>query len=146
MNKILVGLDASDRARAIMDYAVELARKTGAKLVLFRAVGVPVDLPAQAFSVSPSQLAPILLNQATDSVKRLAASVPPELIDHVETDVGTPWQSLCNAASTLNADLIVVGSHGYGALDRLIGTTAARVVNHAPCPVLVVRNSDKHPI
>jgi nucleotide-binding universal stress UspA family protein len=35
--------------------------------------------------------------------------------------------------------LIVIGSHGYGGLDRVLGTTAARVVNHALCSVLVVR-------
>ena len=35
--------------------------------------------------------------------------------------------------------LIVIGSHGYGGIDHLLGTTAARVVNHADRPVLVVR-------
>ena len=37
------------------------------------------------------------------------------------------------------ADLVVIGSHGYGGLDRLLGTTAAKVANRAPCSVLVVR-------
>ena len=36
-------------------------------------------------------------------------------------------------------DLIVIGSHGYGAIDRVLGTTAAKVVNHADRTVLVVR-------
>jgi len=35
----------------------------------------------------------------------------------------------------------VIGSHGYGGLDRLLGTTAARVVNHADRNVLIVRNA-----
>jgi nucleotide-binding universal stress UspA family protein len=48
---------------------------------------------------------------------------------------------VCGAAKALDADLIVVGSHGYGTVDRLLGTTAAKIVNHAECSVLVVRPS-----
>jgi nucleotide-binding universal stress UspA family protein len=40
-------------------------------------------------------------------------------------------------------DLIVIGSHGYDALDRLLGTTAAKVVNHADRSVLVVRAAER---
>ena len=36
-------------------------------------------------------------------------------------------------------DLIVIGSHGFGTIDRILGTTAAKVVNHAERNVLVVR-------
>ena len=39
------------------------------------------------------------------------------------------------------ADLIVIGAHGYGRLDRLLGTTASKVVNHADRDILVVRSS-----
>jgi nucleotide-binding universal stress UspA family protein len=42
-------------------------------------------------------------------------------------------------ARSVEADLIVIGSHGYAGFDRLLGTTAAKVVNHAHCSVLVVR-------
>jgi nucleotide-binding universal stress UspA family protein len=55
--------------------------------------------------------------------------------------VGAPWEAVCNAARTTAVDVIVIGSHGYSGLDRLLGTTAARIVNHAPCSVLVVRES-----
>ena len=40
-------------------------------------------------------------------------------------------------------DLIVIGSHGYSGIDRLIGTTAAKVVNHAKQSVLVVRAAER---
>jgi universal stress protein F len=36
---------------------------------------------------------------------------------------------------------VVIGSHGYGGLDRVLGTTAAKIVNHASCSVLVVREA-----
>jgi nucleotide-binding universal stress UspA family protein len=56
------------------------------------------------------------------------------------THLATPWDGICRAAIELDADLIVLGSHGYGALDRVLGTTAAKVVNHADRSVLVVRS------
>jgi nucleotide-binding universal stress UspA family protein len=53
--------------------------------------------------------------------------------------VANPWRGVCAAALEEQVDLIVIGSHGYGALDHVLGTNAARIVNHAPCSVLVVR-------
>jgi nucleotide-binding universal stress UspA family protein len=52
---------------------------------------------------------------------------------------GFPWQAVCAAAVDESVDLIVIGSHGYSGIDHLIGTTAAKIVNHADRPVLVVR-------
>jgi len=52
---------------------------------------------------------------------------------------GEPGPALCNAATDLGADLIVVGSHGRGVIARtLLGSVSDYVVRHAPCPVLVV--------
>jgi nucleotide-binding universal stress UspA family protein len=46
---------------------------------------------------------------------------------------------VCKEAHQEDVDLIMVGSHGYSGVDRLLGTTAAKVVNHADRSVLVVR-------
>lgn len=55
---------------------------------------------------------------------------------------GVPWYELVEAARRSQADLLVVASHGHGALrESLLGGTAARVIEHAPCPVLVLRMS-----
>ncbi|MHB8767097.1 MAG: universal stress protein [Deferrisomatales bacterium] len=55
---------------------------------------------------------------------------------------GVPWYEIVAAARRTGADLLVVASHGHGALaESLLGGTAARVVEHAPCPVLVLRMS-----
>ena len=66
--------------------------------------------------------------------------MPTELREKVEVEMGVPWVSICEWARRNHADLIIVGSHGYSGLDHVIGTTAAKVVNHAPCSVLVVRD------
>ncbi len=146
MNLVLVGLDASPRSAKVLDYAARLVQRTGGKLVLARAVGIPVEFPAQAFTLTPAELAPVLVDQARKALEAQAATLPSGVVERIEIELGTPWQTLCDVAKRIGADLIVIGSHGYTALDRLIGTTAARVVNHAHCPVLVVRESDAHPL
>lgn len=56
--------------------------------------------------------------------------------------VGVAWDGICSYAKEHDVDMIVIGSHGYGILDRLVGTTAAKVVNHADRSVLVVRSRE----
>lgn len=140
MNKILVGLDASPRAKDVLDTAMNLAKKTGGKLVLFRAVGIPLGLPPEAYAMSPDSLENLLEREAKEYLDKLAAEAPEGVIESALVHAGTPWRSICAAARELGVDLIVIGSHGYQGLDRLIGTTASKVVNHAECSVLVVRS------
>lgn len=139
MKKILVGLDASSRANAVLGEAVKLAQLTGARLVLLRAVGVPVELPVEAYRLSPASLAEVLQQEAERGLQELSQGVDRALVDSVRVGVGTPWQVICDAARELDVDLILIGSHGFGVLDRVIGTTAARVVNHSDRSVMVVR-------
>jgi nucleotide-binding universal stress UspA family protein len=140
MNRILVGLDASPRAKDVLDTAVNLARKTGGRVVLFRAVGIPLGLPPEAYAMSPDSLEDMLEREAKQYLEQLAAQAPEGVVESVIVHAGTPWRSICATAHELQADLIVIGSHGYQGLDRLIGTTASKVVNHAECSVLVVRS------
>jgi universal stress protein F len=140
MNRILVGLDASPRSPEVLEAAQALALRAGARLLLFRAVGLPIEVPHEAFSMAPGAVADLLRKNATDYLTGLLERVPPELRLGVVVGIGTPWQAICTAAEENNADLVVIGSHGYSGIDRLIGTTAAKVVNHARCSVLVVRH------
>lgn len=139
MKTLLVALDGSKRARGVLEAAVTQAQSTGAKLVLFRAVGIPVDLPFTAMGMSPIDVVSKLEDRAraelTDLARQFATAVPNE----VRIEAGIGWQAICQAAQNVDAALIVIGSHGYGGLDRVLGTTAARVVNHADRSVLVVR-------
>jgi len=143
MDRILVGLDASPRAEPVLRAAQELARRAGGKLILFRAVGIPTEVPLEAYSMSPDALGDLLERGAKKYLDKLAATVPENLLQGTVVGLGTPWQSICYAADTQNADLIIIGSHGYTAIDRLIGTTAAKVVNHAKQSVLVVRAAER---
>jgi universal stress protein F len=140
MKKILVALDGSTRAPRVLDAAIHLAETSGAKLVLYRAITVPTDLPRETFSVAATRLEDILVSYARSDLAKVAEGVRPALVDQVITAFATPWDGICRAARELDVDLVVIGSHGYGGLDRLVGTVASKVVNHCDRNVLVVRN------
>ncbi len=139
MKRILTCLDSSPRAPKVLAAAIDLAKKSGAKLVLFRAVGLPPELHENIFEVSPNQIVERLQAKAREELAAIAKDAPPEVVESQDVHVGTPWDAICREAKARECDLVVIGSHGYGALDRLLGTTAAKVVNHADRSVLVVR-------
>lgn len=139
MNRILVGLDGSPRAPGVLAAAEAIARSQGAKLVLMRSVGLPPDVPQDFWKLSDEPLLDVLKRRTEAYLAEQAATVPKELLERAECVVGVPWQGICAAAQRDAVDLVVVGSHGYSGLDCILGTTAAKVVNHAPCSVLVVR-------
>lgn len=144
IRKILVGLDSSPRASLVLETAVGLAQRFGSKLFLVNAVGIPFDFPADALGLSPTALPGIMEEAARRDLEARARALPPEIAHKVDVQIGTPWQVVVSLAKEEDVDLIVIGSHGYSGLDRVIGTTAARVVNHADRPVMVVRPRAAH--
>jgi nucleotide-binding universal stress UspA family protein len=137
MKKILVGLDGSQHEQVVLSAAKELASRLGATLLLFRAVPLPIELPANAFGITPVALGDMLVGDAKKHLQSL--EVPGDLVGGRLVELGSPWRAICDAAKKEDVDLIVIGSHGYHGLDRVLGTTAAKVVNHADRTVMVVR-------
>lgn len=143
MNTILVGLDTSSRAPEVLATAQTLAERLGAQLILFRAIQIPVEIPAEAYTMSPGDLADHLRICAMEELSAIAEKMPSTVRAVTAVSLGVAWHAICAAAKTHNADLIVIGSHGFSGLDHILGTTAAKVVNHAVQSVLVVRTSSK---
>ena len=140
MKRILVALDASPRAPAVLATAVSLASSTGAKLRLFRAIPLQPEVPWDMIrAFPPGGLEEFLSQHAKTDLEARVRDVPSELLDGMVTGIGTAWSAICAAGREYDADLIVIGSHGHGAVDRLLGTTAGKVVNHADRSVMVVR-------
>lgn len=140
MERILVGLDGSPRAPHVLAAAIDLAQRTGAKLHLYRAVAVPRELPPIALSMAPGEVAALMQGLASEELAELARAAPAAVIADRRVSLAVPWQGVCEAAHLAHADLIVIGSHGYSGLDRVLGTTAAKIVNHAEVSVLVVKS------
>jgi nucleotide-binding universal stress UspA family protein len=139
MRRILVALDGSAHERDVLAVAIPLARRLGGELLLFHAVSLPLSLPSQALAIPPAQVGPLLLEAAQAHLETLLGTLPAGVVARALVELGTPWRAVCDAAHEHAADLVVVGTHGYGGADRLLGTTAAKIVDHAACSVLVAR-------
>jgi nucleotide-binding universal stress UspA family protein len=107
----------------------------------------PAYVPAEPFAVSSEYLADLdakNLKKANDTVAEAEAEIRKHLPDlaALTTAVvkGAPKQAIVEEAENWGADLIIMGSHGYGFWQRaLLGSVSNSVVHHAPCSVLVVR-------
>lgn len=136
---IIVGVDGSPRQPQVLRQAVRLADAVGAQLVLVRAVQVPPSLPAVVWSLSDDEFMAFLIEHARTELRRLAEALPDGLVEAVVCREGRAADVLCEVATEQEAGLIMIGTHGFDRIDRVLGTTAARVTNMAPCSVLVVR-------
>jgi len=139
MKRLLVAVDGSPRAPTVVAAAARLAELAHGKLVLYRAIGIPLDMPHEILNLMDRSLEDVLIGNAHAELERIAASLPADRVERIVTPFATAWDGICRTARELDVDLIVIGSHGYSGLDRVLGTTAAKVVNHADRNVLVVR-------
>lgn len=139
MKKILVALDSSPFAERVLAQAVNLAERLGGQLWLLRSVGLPVELPLEAYAMPPESVASLLEKSARREIASFAEKVPAHLLGGQIVEIGVPWRTICDVASREKVDLLVVGAHGHRFLDRVLGTTTGRVVNHADVSVHVVR-------
>ncbi|MGH1342760.1 MAG: universal stress protein [Nannocystales bacterium] len=140
--KILVGLDGSERQPEVLRQAVELADRCGGALVLCRAVQIPSSIPAIAWSLQGDEFEDFLVEHARGQLKRVVETLPSGLVEEVVAELGQPADTVLRICKERNCDLVVIGSHGYSGLDRVIGTTAGKVVNRCDRTVMVVRNSE----
>lgn len=142
--KIVVGVDESQTSREALERAVTLAGLLEAEIDVVHVSYVPatvlaamsgVPMASEDFAAAQSQAVWDGLQDVIDG-----ASVT---VNTIDLD-GYPADCLVEHAATVDADLLVVGSRGRGALASLfLGSTSHRVVNHAPCDVLVVRHQQE---
>jgi nucleotide-binding universal stress UspA family protein len=136
---ILIALDDSSRAAGVFEAGTELARVTGAEVFLIRVLTGPTDIPPAAHIMTGGLDGEIERAVHAEFWKLMATAPdvhfgPPIVVD------GDPWRRILEAAERIGADLIVLGSHRPHGVERLLGTVASRVVNHADRGVLVVRD------
>jgi nucleotide-binding universal stress UspA family protein len=93
-------------------------------------------------SMSPEEFEQLRSEQLTEAAQIVAETLAALEID-AETRVvdGNPGPTLCELASEIGADVIVMGSRGRGGLTRaLLGSVSDHVVRNAPCPVMITGN------
>lgn len=143
---ILAPVDFSLCASGALDYAANLARASGATLVIHHATELPAGLHgSERIQPSGASLEPVRVDDyARDSARvhlaREAARLGEDLRVVTRADIGPIVPTILAAAEEVGADLIVIGTHGRTGLRRgLLGSVAERVVRGARCPVLTVR-------
>ncbi len=137
IQKILAAVDSSPRAASVVAAAVDLAARYQAQVVLLRVLAVPQEYPAAAANLD-DPLGKALVQEAATELEVLARGHANLTVAAPVVFAGQPWRAILDAAQSLGADLIVVGSHGYSGWDRILGTTASKVADHADRSVLVV--------
>jgi nucleotide-binding universal stress UspA family protein len=138
IKRILVPLDFSPLSKKALEYAIPLAAQFGAKITLLHALE---PLPYSAGLGYFPDDAKFPVKAMENDLKALAGlAITPDLLNQVIVRVGVAHEVIINLAADLKIDLIVLTTHGYTGLKHsFIGSTAERVVRHAPCPVFVVR-------
>lgn len=143
LKSILVPIDFSDLSKQALDYAVPFAQQFGARLTLLH-VFEPVAasaFPALARLVLENDKVVAACKTELDRLVK-EKGIPPKLVEKALIRVGRSYVEIADAARTLKVDLIIISTHGYTGLKHtFLGSTTERVVRHAPCPVLVVREN-----
>jgi nucleotide-binding universal stress UspA family protein len=145
LKTILVPTDFSECSDAAVKYGSALANAFGATLHLLNVVQDPYTMPygADGFMAPAHDL---LGEWREEANRRVEASVPAGLESRTvtATRVGSACPEIVRYAIDRQIDLIVLGTHGRGAIGHvLLGSVAERVVRSAPCPVLTVRHPQR---
>jgi universal stress protein A len=151
MKNILVPTDFSEPSEKAVRYAQCLAQQFHAHLVLLHVM----DQPNYAWG--PPEYPSLYLTaeyidreyqrvrrEVEDNLAQLHSDLASrELKTESVILTGTPYDQIIGLAKRREIDLIVIATHGYTGLKHvLLGSTAERVVRHAPCPVFVVREQE----
>jgi len=140
--RILLATDGSPHAELAAKKAVDLAKNTGARLHVVVAGRTFSQVVYKDYAESEA---------GREKIRREAQEILDEQVRKIEEAGGTVAiahlkmgerrdEAIVHLAEDIGADLIVIGSRGFGGLRRaLLGNVADSVVRHAHCPVLVVR-------
>jgi nucleotide-binding universal stress UspA family protein len=146
LNEIAVAFDGSDEARVALEWGAAVAAATSAHLRLVAVVAPPPPVDTWAASVPAetwsSGLSYADTTEATDVLRErmdreLAAAAASVRVDTTTTVIGDPEEELRDFAASV--DMLVVGSHGHGALGGLLSGSVSRGLAHScPAPLAVV--------
>lgn len=145
IRRILVPVDFSEHGPALIEWATHLAQEHASEIVLLHAYHLPVEFQQLEGAYLPPDFWSSVKSGAESQLATLAETV---------SKAGVPVQTaacegyaatvIVEEAARREADLIVIGTHGLSGLKHLLlGSTAERVVQKAPCPVLTVKTVSK---
>jgi universal stress protein A len=141
---VLAPIDFSATSSLALEYATEMARRCEASLHLLHVVtDADVSPGTEAFwGFSEDAVQKKWVEEATTQLAALCLADEHAALRVVRAvEIGTPFVGIVRYARTHDIDLIVMGTHGRGAVQHLLlGSVAEQIVRQAPCPVLTVRS------
>ena len=145
ITKILVPLDGSDQSEHALEYAVNLANQTSARIQLITVIP-QVFLPTYSIHVLKSAAIRDCEKQLEISFKGVLTKAL-SYIKQQDTNLkvstklvaGLPYKEIVKASKEGDFDLIIMGTRGLEAQTSLQGSVSSKVINEALCPVLVVK-------
>ena len=142
--RILVAIDGSRAATRALEEAIRLTREQKAVLCLIHVLEMPfvldgVNVDFNALAEERAGPGRVLLAEASAQVRQ--AGIEPEVVLR-STDGVRIGAVIIAEATQRSADLIVLGTHGHGLLDTLLGSTTEEVLRSTPVPILLVRGPE----
>jgi len=150
IKKILAPTDLSELSLAGVRYALDLARTTGAEVVVYHVAWRDEFLRYELSHLQSSLLGPVLRKyraQLNGFLDRHFSSILPLVEFRPEVELGIPEENIVAKAQREGADLIVISTHGRTGLAHMMtGSVTENVIRRAPCPVLSIRSQagEKH--
>jgi nucleotide-binding universal stress UspA family protein len=146
INKILVPIDFSDYSKSALKYAAQIAKFFDASITLVYVVEpmiYPADFSMGQVAIPSTDMH--LHERAEEELKTLANSVIDSTIKvDITIKTGKPFVEINETAQEIDADLIIIATHGHTGVEHILfGSTAEKVVRKAPCPVLTLRTPIK---
>lgn len=146
IKKILVPIDFSDYSKKALQYTVTFAKQFKAELSLIYVIE-PVIYPAD-LSMGQVVIPQTEIDLSTKSRQELELLAKTEIGSLLKYEIiiknGKPFMEIIETASEIDADLIIIATHGHTGVEHLLfGSTAEKVVRKAPCPVLTIREPMK---
>ena len=141
LRRILAPTDFSANSEKAVHYAIQLARLVGAKLTLLHVVPEPSALDYTMQGIPVDEIQGWKEEAAAKLATQLAkAKLAYQEVDSTLTTALHPRDEIVRAATSLGADLLVLSTHGYtGWKHALFGSDAEKILEQAPCPVVVIR-------
>jgi nucleotide-binding universal stress UspA family protein len=140
--RILVPLDGSPLAEAALDHARQLAQGHDSEIVLLRVVISPYTIVAPDLVLAGQGVDQEILQQQVEQYLQTQAGklAAQGFAVHLVACQGPVAEAILDHARALAADVIVMSTHGRGGVSRWVyGSVADRVLQAAPCPVLLIR-------
>jgi nucleotide-binding universal stress UspA family protein len=145
VERILVPIDFSDHAGAVVEWAAHLAEEHSSAIVLLHVYHLPVEFQQVEGSYLPADFWTSIKEEAARALdeygyKLRARGLAVEMI----VREGYPATVIEEEVTRQKADMVVIGSRGRTGLKHLLlGSIAERVVQKAPCPVLTVKKCQR---